>query len=238
MKITASQYMRVWFDDGVSEMMRDSSVLGGSDKLIFIRAYLEGFRQKIDRLQDLADKSFCDEALILCVVYIDYLAYGRYFDGHENSRGKFCRALRELSGNPFFSAIHPKVLLEVAEKCSGEIQSLMQSIVRQHPKQFFTPDEVVQEIKASSLSDSAKSSVIANLWRASVAAICYERIRCHAVHGPGRSINLTFPETAYNGLVTMAIDFDLLYCALRAIFDELEVLSLQTGELFGNPLYM
>jgi hypothetical protein len=219
-------------------MTSHSSVPGGSGKLFFIRANLEDFKEKIGRLQDLADKSFCDEALILCVVYIDYLASGRYFDGNENSRENFCRALRELSGCPFFSAIHPKVLLEEAARCSGQIESFVQSIVRQRPKQFFTPDEVVQKIKASSLPDSAKSSLAANLWRASVAAICYEKIRCHAVHGPGRTIKLTFPETAYNGLVVMAVDFNLLYGALRAIFHEVEVLSLQTGEWFGNPRYI
>lgn len=219
-------------------MMSDSSVSGGSGELSLIRAYLDDFKQKIDRLQELVDKSFCDEALILCVVYIDYLASGRYFDGNENSREKFCRALRELSGNPFFSALHPKALLEEAEKCGGEIQSLMQSIAQQHPKQFLTPDQVVQEIEASSLPDSAKSSLVANLWRASVAAICYDRIRCLAIHGPGRSTKLTFPETAYNGLVTMAIDFDLQYKALQAIFREIEMASLQTGEWFGNSQYV
>lgn len=210
--------------------------MASSDKVFFIEAYFEDLKVKIDRLPGL-NKSFRDEALVLCTVYVDWLASCYYFDGSEKNKRKFCRALIELSGNTFMGAIHPKELLESARTRGQTIESLMASIIKTYPGQFLVQDKIAEHIWASSLSDSDKSSLVDNLWRASVAAICYERIRCLVVHGPGRSTTLSFDKTQYQGKVGMKVDFQMLHAALASVFEAVKQASLKSGKWFGNSLY-
>lgn len=208
------------------------------EKLFFVKEYFAEFREKVHRLDGLSRRSFREEALILCVVYIDYLASGTYYDGTDRNKENFCRALCELSHNDFFSAIHPKQLLKEAEKLGrDDVQSEIQQMLNEHPGRFLTQDEISQGIKSSPLPSTVKDALTKNLWRASVSAICYTIIRCQSIHGPGHGIDLTFGETAFRGQPSVAIDFDLMYQALQAIFSKVESDSLKTGEFFGNPQY-
>ncbi|MEI9969816.1 MAG: hypothetical protein WDM87_14765 [Terracidiphilus sp.] len=156
-----------------------------ASKKYFIQAYFSDFRGKLNRLDVLFTNSFVEEALILCIVYIDQLASGKYYDGEEKNKENFCRVLAELGGDPFFSAIHPQQLLTEARKRGGGVENILAQMIQEHPNQFLDRDKVIAFIEASSLSKSDKASTIMNLWRTSVAMICYERIRCQAIHGPG-----------------------------------------------------
>ena len=61
------------------------------DKVFFIKAYFDNLRQRIDNLTKLhASASFRDEALILCLVYIDGLASNYY--GGSTVKENFCKA--------------------------------------------------------------------------------------------------------------------------------------------------
>ncbi len=205
-------------------------------KTFFIKEYFSGFRKRIEHL-DLFKREFEEEALILCVVYIDQLASGRYYDGQEKSHQNFCRALSELSGDRFFGMIHPRRLSDLAQKRSTAVRDVIDQFVKDHPSQFIEQETFKQFVQQSSLSESDRTSLIANIWRASVASICYERIRCQAVHGPGRNCTLTFDETIYEGKFGATVDYGRLRNALYGVFGEVESLSLQSGEWFGNPLY-
>lgn len=205
---------------------------------LFVEAFFGEFREKVNRLGILS-QDFPEEALILCCVYIDNLATGRYFDGRTNAKERFCRALIELSDEPFFAAIHPRVLRDEARKYDSKHQTrfspLVSSLVEQRPSEFLDSDWLKLEVGATSLKN--KTEFVANLWRSSVAAICYDRIRCQSVHGPGRNIPLSFSSTKCNGKTAPSLGFELLHSALRSIFDEVEGRSLQTGSWFGKLLY-
>lgn len=208
------------------------------EKLLFIKEYFADFREKVNRLDELSRRPFREEALILCVVYIDYLASGTYYDGTDRNKENFCRALCELGHNDFFSAIHPKQLLKEAQKLGrADVQSEIQQMLNGRPGRFLTQDEISEGIKSSQLPSSVKDALNKNLWRASVSAICYTIIRCQSIHGPGHGMDLSFDKTAFRGQTAVAINFDLMYQALQAIFSEVESVSLKTGEFFGNPQY-
>jgi hypothetical protein len=208
-------------------------------KLFFVKEYFSEFREKIHHLEELSRQSFREEALILCVVYIDYLASGTYYDGSERNKENFCRALCELSHNDFFRAIHPREILKEAQKLGrDDVQLEIQQMLNRHPGRFLMQDDISQMIKASPLPSTIKDALTKNLWRASVSTICYTIIRCQSIHGPGYGIDLSFDKTSFNGQAGMVIDFDLMYQALQAIFSEVESVSLKTGEFFGNPQYL
>jgi hypothetical protein len=206
-------------------------------KTFYIQEYFADFRKRIERLDELFKGVFMEEAWTLCVVYIDQLASGRYYDGQEKNHENFCRALSDLSGDRFFGMIHPQRLSDEAQKQDGAIRCVVSQFVKNHPNQFIEQETFKQYVQQSGLPDSAKSSLIAHLWRASVASICYERIRCQAVHGPGWSSTLTFDKTSYEGRSGARVDFGRLRDALYGVLREVESLSLQSGEWFGNPLY-
>ena len=206
-------------------------------KAFFIQEYFSGFRKKIERLDELFKGTFEEEVWTLCVVYIDQLASGRYCDGQEKNHENFCRALSELSGDRFFGMIHPRQLSDVAQTRNQAIRDVVSQFVKNHPDQFIEQETFKQFVQQSSLTESVKSCLIANLWRASVASICYERIRCQAVHGPGWSSTLTFDKTAYDGALGARVDYGRLRDALYGVLREVESLSLHSEEWFGNPLY-
>lgn len=82
-------------------------------KAFFIQEYFSEFRKKIERLDELFKWTFGEEVWTLCVVYIDQLASGKYYDGQEKNHENFCRALSELSGDRFFGMIHPQRLSDL-----------------------------------------------------------------------------------------------------------------------------
>jgi hypothetical protein len=212
--------------------------MSATDKLYFISAYFDELEVKINRLQTLEMQSMRDEATILCLVYIDHLASGNYFDGTEKNKEHFCRVLRELSGDPLFSTIHPRFLVELASevKSAQPIVPLIESYVSQNPDRFFDEDEIRQLVLNSPLPTEIKNPVINGLWKASTAALCYQRLRCPAIHGPG-TMDLSFSKTAYEGDLGTTLDFERLYGALQSIFRAVRANALSTSHWFGNPLY-
>jgi hypothetical protein len=206
-------------------------------KMFFIQEYFSDFRKKVERLDELFKGAFEEEVWTLCVVYIDQLASGRYYDGQEKNHENFCRALAELSGDRFFGMIHPRRLSDLAQRRDDATRGVIAQFLKNHPSHFIEPEAFKQFVQQSGLPGSVISSLTTNIWRASVASICYERIRCQSVHGPGWSCTLTFDSTVYVGRSGATVDYGRLRDALSGVLREVESLSLQSGEWFGNPLY-
>lgn len=208
---------------------------GREDKLYFIRAFFEAFGCRIERLPKLFAESFGDEAFTLCVMYIDRLASGHY-GGDGNSHRSFSSALRELGGDPLFAMLHPRVLLEKAKEFCPDAVPLLESTVKMHPSALLEEVALAQAIRNSNLNESIKHKLRDNLWRASIASICYSRIRGQLVHGPGGG-PLSFDQSDYKGQKGVRVDFRLLHEALLRIYDHIKAMSLENAEWFGNPNY-
>ena len=203
----------------------------------FIRAFFDNFGSKISRLSELFKASYCDEAFTLCVVYIDRLASCYYGGEPGQNHENFCRALKNLSGNPLFAMIHPRELLERTKQKLADAVPLVESMLEQKALgALLEEEELARAIKGSSLDESTKHKFLANLWRASIGSICYKHVRGPEIHGPG-SGGLDFDETLYNGKKGIKVDFHLVYHALCNIHERIKAISVQTGDWFGNPNY-
>lgn len=206
------------------------------DKIVFIKAYFDKLVQRIENLQKLnASPEYRDEALILCLVYVDGLASNYY--GGETIKENFCRALRELSGNPLFAKLHAKMLLDADnDKYWQGAKPAIENLAKTKAGELLDESEVAAQIRATSMPQQSQDALIRRLWRSSVGAICYEVMRNSAVHRLGTGA-LTFDETVYEGKLGFVLNFDLLYAALRRILDHVAKESIQKGEWFGRKDY-
>jgi hypothetical protein len=207
--------------------------MNDSAKLNFISSYFDNLRRRFENLPKLhAQPSFRDEAMILCLVYIDGLA-SKYY-GSSSTKGNFCKALRELSGNPLFGKLHPKVLLDPdKDKYWAGAKPAVEELTTSKPGELLDEAEVAATIRASGVDKQTEEKLLKNLWRCSVGAICYDVMRTSAVHRLGAG-TLTFDETLYQGELGFALTFDLLYAALGRISDHIAKESVEKGDWFGG----
>jgi hypothetical protein len=207
------------------------------DKSIFVNEYFKQVMEKIAKLatlysQNINGTSYRDEAFMLCMVYIDGLASLYYGEGNAKT---FCKALSELSGNPLFSKLHSKTLVDAkfwqtAPKAKPDTLALIQS----RPGELLDEQEVADIIRKSGLPERLANDLVGSLWRYSIAAICYEYMRTGAVHGFGTG-TLTFGETIHEGKRGVSLDFKTLHGALEKIGAHVAAESIETGEWFGRP---
>ncbi len=132
--------------------------------------------------------------------------------------------------------LHPRELSEQVQQHSPNSLPVIASIIHPEPHALLDEAAVAAAILSSAIPSSEKQKLIQNLWRASIASICYEKVRCPEIHGAG-SGGLDFDQTIHEGKVGIQIDFDLVYSALSRILQFVESASLQTGDWFANPNY-
>jgi hypothetical protein len=210
--------------------------MANSDKKEFVLAFFGEFRKKVARLSEMYSNSYPDEAFTLCVVYIDHLASGYYGGEAGKNRENFCRALRLLSSDPLFAMLHPREMLEQIQRRFPGAVPIINSIVGSQAHSLLDESAVAAAIQSSAMRPLEKQNLIENLWRASIASICYAQIRGPGVHGPGGG-GLDFDETVYQGKTGVRIDFELVYTSLSRIFEYVRDASVQSGHWFGNPNY-
>jgi hypothetical protein len=210
------------------------------DKLFFIQAYFDDLSTRIENLKKLSSgqiegQSFRDEALILCLVYIDGLASNYY--GEDGIKESFCKALRELSGNPLFGKLHVRRLLDPENDPHWEgAKDGVEKLASENPGELLDETDVANSIRKSGVLEHVQEKLIKNLWRYSIAAICYEMMRNAAVHGLGAS-TLSFDETIYEGTRGVRLTFTVLHQALVQIAQHISQESIRTGEWFGRKNY-
>ena len=98
--------------------------------------FFEGFGRRVERLPELFEQSFCDEAFTLCVVYIDRLASGHY-GGDRKNHENFSRASIELASNPLFGMLHPRELLEKAKTTFPAALPFLRAVVEKIQPHFW-----------------------------------------------------------------------------------------------------
>ncbi len=207
-----------------------------TDKKEFVCAYFGRFEEKIRRLPKMYADGFPEEAFTLCVVYIDRLASGYYGGDAGKNQENFCRALRELSGKPLFAMLHSRELLQRTQDHFPSAVPLLSSITTSKPHHLLSESDIATAVQSSSIPSSEKQKLIENLWRASIAAICYREVRGPEIHGSG-SGGISFDESIYEGQQGVKLTFDVMYEALCRIFHLVKCKSTETGHWFGNADY-
>jgi len=198
-----------------------------------IEAYFRALRRRIELLSEMHSRTLTEEALILCIVYIDWLASGHYGGTGKGNKHNFCRALMELGGKPVFRMFHPLILLEHTDKHAPAAETEIKVLITTNPGQFLGESDVYGAFEGSSLSVDRKKKVLAELWKTSMAARVYDWCRNRLIHGPGY-ITVSFDQTVLPDGSRVWIDFELLYGALKSIFNEIERMSIEKCLWFGN----
>ena len=205
--------------------------MNDSDKAFMIQAYFNDLEKRIAFLRELYDGNHTDEALMLCCCYIEALGSRQYHDSYRNAKN-YCRILEEFSDNSLFSLIHPKQLREVLK-----VKKLFNANINQINPIIdgFGKELILQQVVSDSLSNVVTNDQMNwlndNLFKGTMAAISYDRVRSDLVHDISTS-NLTFNETTFGGKLVPDMNFDLLYSALIKIFDNLKEISLKTNKWY------
>lgn len=204
-----------------------------ADKAFMIQAYYDDLEKRIAFLKELNAGGHKDEALMLCCCYIEALGSRQYHDSDRKAKN-YSRVLEEHSGNNLFAFIHPKQLKKVLmnQKFFKANFSKIELIIDDFGNELILQKVVVEKL-SSVINKDQLDWLNCNLFKGTIAAISYERVRSELVHDISTS-NLTFSQTILNGKPVPDINFNLLYTALLNIFRRQKEISLRTNTFFGS----
>lgn len=104
-------------------------------KRSFIEAYFDDAQKSVAKLAVLAGAGYHDEAVVLCLVYIDRAAQKLFWPSGQTGANFVC-ALSEFGQDPEFSQVHPKQIVAALRKMqvSGtrSLRSLSRCILVPH----------------------------------------------------------------------------------------------------------
>jgi len=205
-------------------------------KLEFIRAFFDDLRRRSDFLVELVRTDQADEAHLLCVCYIEGLGNNLYWP-EQRSKWNFVRVLKEYGGEEALWYVHPKQLRRaLADAMSQRLRSIGEKLNDDLAKaegKLYNEEEMFTLIAPALAEDEAKM-LRQNLWRGSLAALAYERIRSQLVHNLGTGHSISFDRTSFRGQAVPELDFQMLYRALGQILQAARQLSVASGTWYGH----
>jgi len=196
-----------------------------------IQSYFDDLGERIAFLDKLYTSSHTDEALMLCCCYIEALGSRQYHNSDRKAKNYY-RILEKYSRNKFFSLIHPKQLRNVflSKKLFKENINQIEQIIDGFGKKLLLQKDVASSLLPV-MTEKQANWLEDNLFKGTIAAISYERVRSDLVHDISTS-NLTFDETTFNDKPVPDLNFKLLYPALMNIFERLKENSLKSNKWY------
>jgi hypothetical protein len=152
-------------------------------KLRAIEAYFEDLQRRSDFLEELDRKGHRSEALLLCCCYIEALGGNLYWPD-EGSARNFVRLLQEHGGEELLWHIHPKQLRIGLSGAGSRRQGIGQKLDRvltEAEGRLYTEDQILA-LAGSCLTGEELDTLKQNLWRGTLAAVVYSRIRGPLIH--------------------------------------------------------
>jgi hypothetical protein len=203
-------------------------------KLEFIKAYLNDAEDKLLFLSELAATGHKDEAMTLCLVYIDRFAQVLKWPSIETGKN-FVEALIQFGQDPFMGLCHP---LQAARAFTQVKQ--LEILGRQVATVFPGPSHELMDLPTfeaqmkREIPQFDRSQFRKHAWRATLANVAYQRLRIPAIHGSGVSGALEFSQTTYNGDPVPILDLRALKNCVSALIAEARRRSEANGQWFGN----
>jgi len=193
-----------------------------------IKAYFDDLENRIAFLKELHKGSHIDEALMLCCCYIEALGSRHYHDSNRKAKNYY-RILVEYSENRIFALVHPKQLKNILKdkKLFNQNIDRIEPIVDGFGKELIPQQEVICRLEPVA-TEEQMNWLNDNLFKGTMAAISYDRIRSDLVHDISTS-KLTFSETTFEGKQVPDMNFRLFFSALIKIFKNLKERSLETN---------
>ena len=200
----------------------------------FITAYFEELDKKINLLVKLTEDDHEDEALLLCLVYIDGLANWLHLPDKDSPRN-FSKALTMHGGNETFSLILPNWLIKALpwKSAPGGLDAALSTAIAALPSdQAFLPREFLDRVRRR-LTLTDYTWLEREVWRGSIANAIYTSLRSPGVHYGGVSHGLSFSTSTFRGERIPRIDFHNLHPALISLAAHVKKVSEETGDWFG-----
>lgn len=203
-------------------------------KMYFIKAYLDELDAKIERLGAMADAGYKDEALTLCLVYVDGLAQ-RLSWPSDKSGENFVNCLSSYASDTELGLVHPLRLVRALDAMKSKWQPIKAAVQSAFPGpgyDLLRPSEV-SEALAHSLTPFQRRDLEREMWRGTIAAVAYFSMRVPAVHALGASDH-SFSSTTNAGQPALSINLPRLQKAAHDLAKEMRRRSEANSEWFGN----
>jgi len=177
-------------------------------------------KRRCDFLKELYDSDHTNEALLLCLCYIDGLAYWGWGCGYTDSKRRFISVLVQHGGETALADISPSWLL----RALGHLKSFKALAPKIEPLlsgvegRLRSRDEIIDLLRPSITAEELES-LSRELWRGSLAAIAYEELRSWLVHGLFAPDGVIFEARDAPG-EARSLDFHMLHGCLERILPE------------------
>jgi len=203
-------------------------------KLSFINSFHDEADKRIEFLLQLYAETHRQEALTLCLNYIDSFSQWLQWPS-TNSGENFVKAVASFGGDSVMGLVHPlqavrgfNRLNPYWEKVANEIESI-------YPGPSFelqTEDDFIDKLTPHFSTVDLKE-IRPECWRATLAATAYFHLRNPSIHEFG-ALELSFSNTTYQGSKVLGIDFMRLHRIATRLHGELRRRSEISGQWFGN----
>lgn len=203
-----------------------------------ITAWFDHAEVRVAFLTDLARTGHEQEAMTLCLTYLDSFAQWLCWPVTKNGQN-FVESLIRYGGDPLMGLAHPLL----ASRFFSEMKSGKEEwkIIGEKIGRAFVgrSGEVIsisifkQEL-ALHLTDAELARVRPELWRSTIANVVYRQLRNPSVHNFGTSGGILFSQTTYQGEAFPALTFWQLLECTRGLVREARSRSEATWQWFGN----
>ena len=203
-------------------------------KLCFIKSFHDAAEKRIDFLPRLYDENHRQEALTLCLSYIDSFSQWLYWPYTESSKN-FVQAVIKFGDNPLMGLVHPLQAIRKFEGMKPFWKSIANKIGEVFPGPEFeliSQDDFLAKLD-SQLTIKEATKIKAECWRATLAATAYYSLRNPSIHNFGAS-ELSFSKTTYRGRNIGGMGFMDLHNIAKRLHSELRGRSKANNQWFGN----
>jgi hypothetical protein len=192
---------------------------GDNEALLEIyEAAFRSYQRSVEFLDSLFRNGHQKEAVLLCCCYIDGLAGLRW--PRERSRRRFQRALEEYGEDETLSCIYPRHLRKALQRRRPKkvkvIGRKLDHLLANAGNKLYTRAQMLA-LAARELEPEERQIFEDNLWRSTLGAIAYERMRCPLVHELSGTTAIWLDQATFRGFPVPDVEFTALYKAVRAL---------------------
>jgi len=198
-------------------------------------AFHDGAEKRLSFLLQLYKDEHVDEALTLCLSYIDSFAQWLFWPCGKSGED-FVNASIDFGGDTTIGLIHPLQAVREFRRMKNiwnDIAVKIEEIFPGPDFELLTKDQFIQKI-SNHLPSKFISMVTSELWRTTIASIAYFYFRNPSIHGFGGELNMSFSKTTYQGKQVLELNFDRLYNIAINLHSELRRRAETTIQWFGN----
>jgi hypothetical protein len=200
----------------------------------FIKAFHDNAEKRIDFLVWLDKEKHRQEALTLCLSYID--SFSQWLCWPSSGSGKnFVDAIVDFGGDPLMGLVHPLIAIrsfEVMKPSWQQISNKIKGVFPGPEYELISKDDFLKKLETI-LTNEELNKLKSECWRGTLAAIAYYFLRNPSIHSFGAS-ELSFSGTLYQGNPIFGMGFMELFNVVKNIHNELRRRSESNNQWFGN----